>query len=288
MASPTPASGFLGDPDRVPGAAWAKVALAAGLGAVAVAVVPRGWDADADAPPVGALVSTGAVVGLVSAAALFWALRRDFGFPARVALFAVSYQLCVVFAKFVLAPQGLYEVNQDTALTAFISLDESIGAAAAASLVLLLYAAAYGFVYVLAVRRPALGERVVRGVRRAITPGRLAVLAGLAVLVVAGLGGVLVLVLVPLLFVETGVEYLEFVFSSGVSLLVAISLAAATGLAAISFRAAAASPAVVADATLLASFFWLGLAFLALYHALWVVYLLVLTALWPLRVVVPK
>jgi hypothetical protein len=205
-----------------------------------------------------------------------------------VAVLAVAYNVLAIAVKFVLAPHGLYEVNRETELDAFISLDDWLGAALAAATVFLLYAAAYVFLFVVAVPRPGLLGRIGRGVRGMFTPGKLAVLAAAAFLVLAGFGGVLVLVLIPLLFVETGLEYLHFVLTSGVSLLVAVLLAAAAGLAALSFRAAAASPAVLADAALLAGFFWAGLAFLALYHALWVVYVLVLTALWPLRVVVPK
>jgi hypothetical protein len=253
-----------------------------------VAVVPRGWEGDGAAPPVAALLTTGAAVGFVSAGALYWALRRDLGFPARVALFAVTYNALLVLVKLVLAPHGLYEVNRDADLVAIVPLDDWLGALIAAGLVLVLYAAAYVAVYFLAVRSGGLATRILRGAREAVTPGRLAVLAGTAILILAGLGGVLVVFLIPLIFLETGVEYLEFVFTSSVSLLVAVLLALATGFAAAAFRTAAASPAVVADAALIASFFWVGLAFLALYHALWVVYILVLTALWPLRVVVPK
>lgn len=292
MASATPQPGSAPpSPAHVqglPGAVWAKLAVAAGLGAAAVAVVPRGWEADGGAPPVSALLATGAAVGLVSAAALWWALRRDLGFSARVALFAVVYNALVVLVKFVLAPHGLYEVNEDVELNALFSLDESFGASIAAALVFALYASGYALVYFVVVRGRGFGGRLARRARTAVTPGRLAVLAGAALLVAAGLGGVLVLVLIPLIFLETGVEYLDFVFSSSVSVLVAVLLAAATGVAAMTFRVAAASQAVVADAALLASFFWVGLAFLAVYHALWVVYILVLTALWPLRVVVPK
>lgn len=292
MASATPgpetAPPPLGVPDHVPGAAWAKLWLAAGLAALAVAVVPRGWKGEGSAPPVSSLVATGAVVGLLGAAALWWVLRRDLGFGARVAVLAVLYNALVVVVKFVLAPHGLYEVNRDADLNALLPLDDWLGAGIAASLVLLLYASAYVVVFVVTVHRRGLGGGIGRRVRSAVTPGRLAILAGAALLILVGLGGVLVLVLVPLLFLETGVEYLEFVFTSGVSLVVAVLLAAAAGVAALAFRTAAASPAVVADAALLVSFFWVGLAFLALYHALWVVYVLVLAALWPLRVVVPK
>lgn len=288
VASATPQPRFarppLGEPTDVGWEVWAKLGLAVALTALAVAVVPRGWDGEGTVPPVASLVTTGAVVGLAGAAALWWILRGDLGFPARVAVLAVAYNALVVAVKFVLAPHGLYEVNQKADLSAVFALDDWVGAAMAAALVFLLYGLAYVVIYAVAVPRRRVGGRV----RAAFTPRRLAITAVVGFLLLTGFGGVLVLLLIPLIFVGTGLEYLDFVFSSGVSALVALLLAAAAGLAALAFRAAAASPAVVGDAALLASFFWVGLAFLAAYHALWVVYLLVLTALWPLRVVVPK
>jgi hypothetical protein len=104
-------------------------------------------------------------------------------------------------------------------------------------------------------------------------------------LLLSGAGGALVLVLIP---VVAGINYLDFVFSSGLSVLVALALAGATGLAALAFDASSERARVVGDASLYMSFFWVGLYFLALYHVLWVVYVLVLTSIWPLKVVTPK
>jgi hypothetical protein len=91
--------------------------------------------------------------------------------------------------------------------------------------------------------------------------------------------------LVPL---GAGFEYLDFVFSSTLSLLIGVVLACATGLAAMAFHTASDRARVIGDASLFMSFFWAGLFFLALYHVLWVVYVLVLTSIWPLKVVTPK
>ncbi len=80
----------------------------------------------------------------------------------------------------------------------------------------------------------------------------------------------------------------HFVFSSGVSLLVALALAGASVLVALAFHGAADRALLLRDASVFVSLFWVGLAFIALYHVLWVIFILVLTATWPLRVVVPK
>ena len=110
---------------------------------------------------------------------------------------------------------------------------------------------------------------------------------GIVVLVLLGIGsgGAILILLLP---VFGGLDYLDFVFSSGVSLLVALALAGATALAALAFDASSKRAHALGDATMYMSFFWVGLYFLALYHVLWVVYVLVLTSIWPLKVVTPK
>jgi hypothetical protein len=122
---------------------------------------------------------------------------------------------------------------------------------------------------------------------------RKVVLAGIAfpVIVVALLlaGSASAFIIVPLLLVAApGAEYLGFVFSSSVALLIVVALVTACVLAAAAFRSAADRAQLVGDASILVSFFWLGLFFLVLFHVLWVVYMLVLFSLWPLKVVVPK
>ena len=102
---------------------------------------------------------------------------------------------------------------------------------------------------------------------------------------ISKIGGAILILLLPIF---GGIDYLDFVFSSGVSLLIACALAGATALAALAFDASSKRAHAVGDATMYVSFFWVGLYFLALYHVLWVVYVLVLTSIWPLKVVTPK
>lgn len=270
---------------RAPGAFWLKAGAAFALALAVVVVVPRAGEADGTAPPVGTLLLAAALVAAVTTVALYLGLTRDLRLPVAVALYAVGYNALIVAVKFVLGPHGLYEVNQSANLTSFLSLEDEFGATLAALFVLLLYAAAYTGIYLLvrqrvAGLRPPESERAPPSLRLLL----LFVLGG-AVLVAATGGGLLLLVF---LFLETGIEYLEFVFSSGVSLLVGLTLAGAAALAALALRSTAERARLAGDAAVLVSLFFVGLAFLALYHALWVVYVLVLTALWPLRVVVPK
>lgn len=117
---------------------------------------------------------------------------------------------------------------------------------------------------------------------RSLGIGRVLVIAALTAVLLFASGGI------GLVVAWGGLEYLGFVLSSGVSLLVAGALAAAVVLASLAFRDTAQRAALLGDAALLVSLFWVALAFLALYHVLWVVYVLVLTTMWPLRVITPK
>jgi hypothetical protein len=92
----------------------------------------------------------------------------------------------------------------------------------------------------------------------------------------------------PILFAAPALDYLHFVFTSSVSLLVGLTLAGAVALATLAFRSAAERARVLGDAAVLVNLFWVGLAFLAIYQALWVVYVLVLTSIWPLKTVTSK
>jgi hypothetical protein len=108
----------------------------------------------------------------------------------------------------------------------------------------------------------------------------------IAALVLAGSAGVIAILAATVL--SSAGLYLSYVFSSGVSLLVALALAGATSLAVMTFSSAADRDRLVGDASTLVTVFWIALAFVALYHVLWVIYILVLTTIWPLKVVVPK
>ncbi|MBW8741370.1 MAG: hypothetical protein JF623_01785 [Acidobacteria bacterium] len=215
---------------RIPPPLLLKFAIAAALSLGVVALLPRMVSGSGAVPPARTLFETAVLVGLICATGLFWGMRSDLRLPLKVAVYAVAFNVLVIFVKLWLAPKGFYDVNQIRDLTS-------------------------GF------------DMVV------------------LVLVGFGSGGAILILLLP---VFGGLDYLDFVFSSSVSLLVALALAAATALAALTLDATARRAHVLGDATLYMSVFWVGLYFLALYHVLWVVYVLVLTSIWPLKVVTPK
>jgi hypothetical protein len=196
------------------------------------------------------------------------------GLPATLALFAVGYNALVVLVKFVLSPEALYEHSEAGTLKAYIDPNDSVAATFISASVFVLYAIALFVIYRICRRR--LVER------RRPSWKRVLVIAILSAAVLFATGGI------PLLLLFGGLEYVDFVFSSAVSGLVALALAGAVTLAAIAFRSTAERAQLVGDVALLVSVFWVALAFLALYHALWVVYVLVLTAIWPLKVITPK
>lgn len=70
------------------------------------------------------------VVGAVTTGAVYLAMGRDLKLPAAVALYAAAFEALVVAVKFGLAPYGLYQVNQHTALNeTLFGIDDAVGAA---------------------------------------------------------------------------------------------------------------------------------------------------------------
>jgi hypothetical protein len=261
-----------------------KLVLAGLLSLGVVTIVPRTVSSSGSVPPVGMLLTTATIVAAICGGLLFWGLRSDLGLPATVAVYAVVFNALVIVVKLVLGPRGYYEVNQTQELDSTFAINDSFMAIVAATFVFALYAGAYLVLY-----------RVFRKKVAHLSPDdRFAVRVsgrnvGIAVVVLTILliasGGAILLVAFPLI---AGLEYLDFVFSSSLSLLIAVILACATAFAALTFNSAAERARLVGDASVFVSFFWVGLYFLALYHVLWVVYVLVLTAVWPLKVVTPK
>jgi hypothetical protein len=252
-----------------------------GLALAAIALFPR---SGVDAPPLASLALIGAVITGVTTSALYAIVRRDLRVPTRVAMsLAVAFAL-IALVKFVMAPFGLYEVNAERPLSdQFGTVADPTGAVITAAAVLGLYLLGYAIVYWLGGHNPPVPRRnrdtapaPVRKRRRLLL---VLLVAGL--IIVSGLWIVVVLVLtVPW-------QYLDFIFSSGVGLLVAAALAAAATLIASAFRTLGDLRTPVEYGTIV-TLFWLGVGFLALFHVLWIVYVLVLGSIWPLKTVVPK
>lgn len=262
-----------------------KLAVAAGLSVAVVELVPRTVDRNGHVPPVRMLLVTATITAAICSVLLFWGLRSDLKLPAKVAVYAVVFNVLVVVVKLALAPHGFYEVNQKHDIDAtFGTIDNGWMALAAAACIFALYLGVFVFLYKTYRAKIAhLGgddpiPDLVRG-RHAVVG-----VVVLTVLLVAT-GGAILLLLLPL---AGGITYLQFVFESSLSLMIGVVLACATAFAALAFSSTAERARIVGDAQLFLSFFWVGLYFLALYHALWVVYVLVLTSIWPLKVVTPK
>jgi hypothetical protein len=261
-----------------------KLVLAGLLSLGVVAIVPRTVSTSGSVPPVGMLLVSATIVAVICGVLLFWGLRSDVGLPATAAVYAVVFNVLVIGIKLVLGPRGYYEVNQVEDVDSTFAINESVMAFGAAAFVFLLYAAAYLVLYRYFRKKV---EHLSPEDRAAMRFGGRKVVVAVIVLTVllVASGGTLLLLAFPLV---AGLDYLDFVFSSSLSFLIAVILACATAFAAMTFNSAADRARLVGDATVFVSFFWVGLYFLALYHVLWVVYVLVLTAIWPLKVVTPK
>jgi hypothetical protein len=275
---PRPADG---DRDRgrlggVPAGVWVKAIAGFGLALVVVTLLPRG--SGQGQPPVRTLLLVGIPVIAFTTGALYLGIRRDLKLPIRVAVYFVASNVLIVVVKFMLAPRALYETNQLKPFDAL--LGEGPLLVGAGAFVLVLYVGVFWLLYRIA--------RMTMDVRDDIRPraglakgGIFAFGASLTALVVLGIGG---LTLVS----GAGSQYLDFVFSSALSLAIAVVLTLAGALVLLGFRSVSEGRRAVVDASVLLNLLWVGLAFLGLYHVLWVVYLLVLTSIWPLKVVVPK
>jgi hypothetical protein len=261
-----------------------KLLVAGVLSFGVVTLLPHTVSGGGAVPPIRMLFETAVIVSVICAAALFWGIRSDLGLPAKVAVYAVLFNTLVIVVKLTLGPHGFYEVNQIRNLESGFEIDDGLAAVSAATAIFVLYAGVYVVLYKFfrsRIEHLAAEDPIPR------IPGGRGLVIGIVVLVLLGVGsgGAILILLLPLF---GGLDYLDFVFSSGVSLLVALSLAGATALAALAFDASSRRAHALGDATMYMSFFWVGLYFLALYHVLWVVYVLVLTSIWPLKVVTPK
>ena len=247
--------------------------VAAGaLAATAIYVLPGGGG---ETPPESTLVGVAAAVAAITGVALYAGLRLDLGLPASIALYAVGYNLLVVFVKFLLGPRALYEASEAGKVHSDLGMNDvtvttALGIGA-------LYLLSFWLLYRFARRRVE---------RRQLTRRERAWIVVLIVAVLVFLSGLLPAL--ALIFLLAGSEYVGFVFSSAGSLVAGVALAGAVALAGLTLTGTADRARAVGDATLLVTVFWVGVAYLALYHALWVVYVLVLTSLWPLKVVTSK
>ena len=255
-------------------AGWLTMGTAAAVAIAATVLFPR---SGGDRPAIAALALIGTVIAAAMTAAMYVIVQRDLRLPARMAAsFAAGFGLIAV-VKFVLAPHGLYEVNAVSELEdIYGTVADPVGAAVTAAVVFGLYALVYGALYRIWRRRTPGRTRRAR---------RTVAVVFLIVIPLVVLTGAWIILFVILL---APLQYLDFVFTSGVASLVALVLAIAATLIGWTFRRIAVSPQLLADVGAVVSLFWLGFAFLALYHVLWIAYVLVLASIWPLRTVVPK
>ena len=261
---------------------WLKIAAGFVIALAPAKFVPHGGGTT---PLVKTLLLSAVLIALATTAALYAVLRFDLGLPVAACLFAVGFNVLVVLVKFLLAPKGYYEVNQNVDLNG-PTLDSPFVAVVVASTIFALYLGVYYGVYRLF--RAQVEHLIEEDAQRGGLRLRHAVLAILGGVVLLSGGSAALVLLLPLVLASSSLEYLSFVLQSSVSLLVGLALAGAVSLAVLAFRSAAERAQILGDAAVFVSFFWVGLAFLALYHALWVVYILVLTSIWPLKVVLAK
>ncbi len=265
---------------------WSRTWLI-GVSAFAVAVLlvytlPLG-DESASRPDVQRMLVAAIAIAAVTTAALFAIIRYELRLPSSVALLCVLFNALIVGVKFVAGPNAVYEANAQRVFEAEVSLNDAFGGWLAAGLVFALYAAALYVVYRLARSRTGIVVTRAGSAGRSTLAVVLSVLVVLAALAATGIG-----LLLAVIGLSAGLDYLGYVFGSAGALVVAVTLAVAAAAARAAFRRAGDVAQAAQDVGALVALFWVCLAFLAVYHVLWVVYILLITSLWPLKVVTPK
>jgi len=264
-----------------PAAPLASIALRLALlclsGTAAVIVLPRLGNRSAPMPDSLTLLGVGLALICFTAALFMVGMTRATRLSSRIWTYALAYNALIIGVKFVLGPISFYANNGSVSLTSLGFLGGGLPTAViVGSAVLVPYLAVYVGLYLFYRRRLwALFDRprARNLVLRVVVLALLLFPASVVTFYVLGLGGL---------------EYMVFVLSTPIALLVAVMLAVAVHFGRAAFRSAVEEAAALRDATMLATLFWIGLSLLLVYHALWVVYFFVLISLWPLKVVAPK
>ncbi|HMC37196.1 MAG TPA: hypothetical protein VKK30_04955, partial [Actinomycetota bacterium] len=253
---PRPPGSFFGVPNRpdvaqsskVPSSAVIKMLVGFGLAMIVAVALPRVVHGGTGTPPIGILVASGALITALTTGALWFAIQRDLGLPQRVALYTVGYNALIVLVKFVLAPLGVYQVNQSVTLESFLPFNNLFGASLAAGLVFVLYLGVYALIY--RIFRRGVVVAAERKKRRVTSGGvGLSFLAG--GLLLAGTGGAFLLI--PLLVAVSATYYLRYVFSSAVALEIVLALVATSVLAGLAFRSVSQRAEMYGNAAVLVS-----------------------------------
>ena len=144
----------------MPTPALAKIGGGFALALLAAVFVPRLDESAGQAPALTTLFVSAICVAVLTTAALYLALTRDLGLPRLLVGYVIAYNALVVFVKFVLSPEALYEHSENGTLDALVFDPNDLwGAALVASLVFGLYAVALYVIYRLCRRKLDGGRR---------------------------------------------------------------------------------------------------------------------------------
>ncbi len=269
---------------------WLALAMLGIVGSVVLSLLPPLFRHSAGSQPPLTIYLVAGLVGLVvTAAALALAGKFEPSLKRRLLWLAFVYNAFIVAVKLVLAPFGLYELNQTSAFTATpFDPNASIYYVIAAVVIFFLYAGVWAAIYHVHKRR-ATTKLAAASKTPPASPKprrRWHVIVPLAVVVaiVLYLSGALWLLAIGF----GGLNYLTLVASSAMALPIAILLLAAVALASGAFHEAEETAVNVNDAAVLASLFWLGLGLIVLYHIMWLVFMVSLVSTWPFNTYTPK
>lgn len=248
-------------------------------GAFVVAALPGMLHSTASAPPFSLFLIAGLAIIVLTGLLFAYLGTLGLGFGKTALTLALGYNLVIVLIKIVMSPYALYVANRNGGFgTSLSDPNTTFFYVVTGGLILLLYVLAFSVIYRHFVKRLQRRQGTTTKKAYAKTVKRMVIILSV-VLVAAVLSGGAVL-LFPLLFLGSPLDYLSYVFGVlGLPLMTALALA--IYLAYRGFAAVEQQAFTTRNATLLASFFWLGLSLILLYHIMWIVFMVTLVNLWP-------
>ncbi len=256
-------------------------------------------------------------ISLLMIAAMYFVIRNTINIFGQFFLFAVFYNILVIFVKFSLSPIAIYKNTQNLKyeVIPFFSIFQQTGFVnplilpLVVVLIFYLYLGVFRFIYFKFRKKikqdlnlnennfdmEALSLKLIKNDKEIrISPLFIWLLLLLIIIMTGGFSVIdfFYRFLISLILVggygyiipSALFEYFTYIFPYLFGLIIPLTLVVAIYFLVKTFKTIEKQVLVLRDISILVTFFWIGSAFLIAYHALWLVYLIILSSLWPVRV----
>lgn len=234
-------------------------------------------------------LSLSGLVLIIFTAFLLKFAAKAIGFNRAWIILSLAYNAFIIAIKFVLAPISLYgrayvldlfSFNPNAGIQVYVFYG---------IITMCLYLLVFNFIYRNYKNKvqKVLTNPMESDVSRSNKPIKIGVIGGIMVLIILGSIATQTYIL-PLILVLISGQYLLYVFSSFVGVLILLVVGFTIYVAGQAFDEASNKAIEMKDATILASFFWIGLCMILSYHIMWVIYMSVLATIWPFRTFSPS